>query len=92
MRKKIEVPASIAVLGALKGGAQTAPEIAKVAGMTTKQVASTLAALKKREFVRRKNPKAKKPKPGVKGAVAKYAITRAGGTHLRRSLKKMGVS
>lgn len=90
-RAKIEVPASLAVLGALKNGAHTTPEIATMAGMTTKSVASTLARLRKKALVRRANPKAKKSKPGVKGAVAKYSITRAGGTHLRHALKKMGV-
>jgi hypothetical protein len=90
-KAKIEVPASVAVLAAIKSGAHTAPEIAKVAGMTAKSVASTVARLKKKTFVRRANPKAKRPKPGVKGAVAKYSITRAGSTHLRQTLKKMGV-
>jgi DNA-binding CsgD family transcriptional regulator len=90
-KAKIEVPASLAVLAAIKSGARTTPEIGKIAGMTTKSVASTVARLKKKELVRRSNPRAKRAKPGVKGAVAKYTITRAGGTHLRRALKKMGV-
>ena len=74
------------MLSALDGGASTIKGIAKGTSMTPAATSSAVSSLRKKEQVKRTNPKAK----GI-GVVATYKITGKGSTALRRAKKDLGL-